>query len=280
MESVGDIIGVLINGYNIGFCSANEDDYMADDGLLHCHVCNEPKQKYRKGILMGRQCKCVREQIEEEIRQKKKEEAAERIRVLRNASLMNGILTDASFDKCSITSNNERNMDICKGYVEHFDEMKGKNHGLLFWGAVGTGKSYAAACIANALINQGHTVVMTSIVRLLSLPQDEEFDMLLRRMMNCELMILDDLGAERDTGYALEKVYYVIESRYRSGKPLIVTTNLVLEDMRKVEDETYGRTYDRVLDACYPMQWTGPSWRKVQAKKKFDDFENILGIKP
>lgn len=279
MESIGDIIGVLIEGYSTGFCKADKDDYVGDDGLLHCHVCKEPKQRYYKGRLIGRQCKCERERVEKEIERRKKIDAENRVRALRGASLMNGILLDARFDKCSITSKNQRNFDICKGYVEKFEKMKQMNQGLLFWGPVGTGKSYAAACIANELINKGHTVVMTSIVRLLSLAEEEEFDAIMRRMMNCELVILDDLGAERNTDYALEKVYYVIESRHRSGEPMIVTTNLTLDEMRQIQDERYARTYDRILDVCYPMQWTGPSWRKVQAKEKFNAFESVLGIK-
>lgn len=280
MNSIGEIIEVLMNSYTAGYCAASEKDYKGDDGLLHCHVCNEPKQRYHNGILIGRQCKCVRDAIQERTKQREKEAAAQRMAALRSASLMNGILADARFDKCTITQSNERNLGICKKYVENFDQMLKTNRGLLFYGNVGTGKSYAAACIANALIDKGYSVMMTSIVRLLSMPQDEEFDLLLRRMMSCSLVILDDLGAERDTGYALEKVYYVIESRHRTGKPLIVTTNLLLDDMRQIQDDRYGRTYDRVLDACYPMQWTGPSWRKVNAQSKFDDFEEMLGIKP
>ncbi len=274
-----DIIKILTDSFNAGYCVPNEGDYRADDGLLHCGVCKEPKQRYYNGYLIGRQCKCVRQEVEKQIEERKKAEVQARLRLLRSASLMTGVLTEASFDKCSITSNNQKNLDICKRYVEKFEQMKRENRGLLFWGNVGTGKSYAAACSANALIEQGHSVVMTSMVRRLSLPQSEDFDRMIQRMLNCELVILDDLGAERDTGYALEKVYYVIESRYRSGKPMIVTTNLSLDDMRQIQDERYARTYDRVLDACYPMQWTGPSWRKVQAKKKFDDFEKTLGIK-
>ena len=279
MESIDKIIDALIENYNNSFCKINEGDYIGDDGLMRCIVCGEAKQRKHNGRLIGRQCRCVREEVEKKLEQRRKAEAENRIYAFRNASLMNGILTEARFDKCLITANNERNLNICKKYVEKFEQMKEINQGLLLWGPVGTGKSYAAACIANELIDRAHTVVMTSIVRLLSLAEDDEFDMLMHRMTDCELMILDDLGAERGTDYALEKVYYIIESRHRAGKPMIITTNLTLTDMRQIEDERYTRTYDRVLDNCYPMQWTGPSWRKVQAKDKFKNFENMLGIK-
>jgi len=279
METLPEFIGILIKNWSDGACAVNENSYLDDDGLLHCNVCKEPKQTYRNGVLIGRQCKCIRDEHQKIEEKRKKEEAERKIRMLHDASLMTGILADASFDKCKRTQNNKRNIEICKRYVEKFDQMLQTNQGLLFYGNVGTGKSYAAACIANALIDKGYTVVMTSIVRLLSLGDDEELDRLLYRMMNCSLVILDDLGAERNTDYALEKVYYVIETRHRTGKPMIVTTNLMLEEMRQIQDERYVRTYDRVLDTCYPMNWTGPSWRKVQAKERFDRFEDLLGIK-
>ena len=279
MESVGSIISVLIDGYSEGFCKRNAGDYVADYGLLHCGKCKEAKQKYYRGRLMGRQCKCVRDAVNAKIEEIEKAKERAKVSALKNASLMTGILADARFDKCKRTKFNERNLDICKRYVDKFDELRKANQGLLFWGQVGTGKSYAAACIANELIDKGYSVVMTSLVRLIDMSQEEGFDVLMRRMLSCDLVILDDLGAERNTSFALEKAYYVIESRHRQGKPMIITTNLLLEDMRNVDDERYARTYDRVLDVCYPMQWTGPSWRKAQAKSKFDSFEKTLGLK-
>ena len=55
---------------------------------------------------------------------------------------------------------------------------------------------------------------------------------------------------ERGTEYGLEQVFNVIDSRYRSGKPLIVTTNLTLDDLRNPEDTAHSRIYDRLLSIC------------------------------
>ena len=67
-----------------------------------------------------------------------------------------------------------------------------------------------------------------------------------------KLLIIDDLGAERGTDYALEKVYNIIDSRYLSGKPLILTTNMTLKDMQESEDIRYRRIYDRIFEMCFP----------------------------
>lgn len=75
----------------------------------------------------------------------------ERIRTLKKASLMDEKFSYATFEHFKPTKYNERNLKLCLRYAEKFDLMLEKNQGLLFWGDVGTGKSYAAACIANHL---------------------------------------------------------------------------------------------------------------------------------
>ncbi len=71
------------------------------------------------------------------------------------------------------------------------------------------------------------------------------------------LLIIDDFGMERGTEYGLEQVYNVIDSRYRSRKPLIVTTNLTLEELQHLEDTAHARIYDRLLEMCSPLLYRG-----------------------
>ena len=68
------------------------------------------------------------------------------------------------------------------------------------------------------------------------------------RLCRYPLLILDDFGMERGTEYGLEQVFNVIDSRYRSGKPLIVTTNLTLDDLRNPEDTAHSR----IMTGCFP----------------------------
>lgn len=156
--------------------------------------------------------------------------------------------------------------------------MLEKNQGLLFWGDVGTGKSFAAACIANYLLERKIPVIMTSFVKLLEVIQAsrEEEPAILNRLGYAKLVIFDDLGAERGTDYALEKVYNIIDSRYRKSLPMILTTNLTIEEMKRDMDIRYSRIYDRIFEICYPMQFTGPSWRKTEASRRFDEMKKLL----
>ena len=91
-----------------------------------------------------------------------------------------------------------------------------------------------------------------------------------------ELEILDDFGMERGTDYGLEQVFNVIDSRYRSGKPLIVTTNLTLDDLRNPEDTAHSRIYDRLLSMCVPVRFTGDNFRQETAKRKMESMKKLI----
>ena len=89
-------------------------------------------------------------------------------------------------------------------------------------------------------------------------------------------LILDDFGMERGTEYGLEQVFNVIDSRYRSGKPLIVTTNLTLDDLRNPEDTAHSRIYDRLLSMCVPVRFTGENFRQETAQRKMESMKKLI----
>lgn len=269
----------------------NPGDYEDEEGLLVCGVCGEQRQKFidfaapteddpnhTKKLKVATMCRCEREVEERRKREKQNEEDMERIRKLKKTSLMDEKLSGATFGNFKPTKYNARNLKLCQRYAEKFDLMLEKNQGLLFWGDVGTGKSFAAACIANYLLERKIPVIMTSFVKLLEVIQAsrEEEPAILNRLGYAKLVIFDDLGAERGTDYALEKVYNIIDSRYRKGLPMILTTNLTIEEMKRDMDTRYSRIYDRIFEICYPMQFTGPSWRKTEASRRFDEMKKLL----
>ena len=90
----------------------------------------------------------------------------------------------------------------------------------------------------------------------------------IRKLCSYQLLILDDFGMERDTSFALETVYDVIDGRYLSGKPLIVTTNLTLDELKKPQDVDHQRIYDRVLAMTVPIRFTGDNLRSGQRSTK------------
>lgn len=266
-------------------------DYLDQDGLLVCGDCGERKQIRRSfpdptpdepdrmtELLLPCACRC---QIEAEERAEKEAEAKRELEAvgrLRAASLMDERFRQATFANFIVDDRNQRNLKLCKSYADRFPEMLEKNQGLLLWGAPGVGKTYAAACIANALLEKRVPVMMTSFIRLLSLIQSgrEQEEDILARMSFAKLVIFDDLGAERNTGYALEKVYEIVDDRYRKGLPSIFTTNLALTDIQGETDLRYSRIYDRVLSNCYPMHFTGQSWRQIEASRRYEEMAALL----
>ena len=127
-------------------------------------------------------------------------------------------------------------------------------------------------------MGKGVPVVMTSFVKLLEIIQSTgQESTILSNLNSAQLVIFDDLGAERGTDYTLEKVYNIVDSRYRKRLPMILTTNLTIEQMKDEQDIRYSRIYDRIFESCYPMQFTGPSWRKKEASRRFKEIEDLLG---
>jgi DNA replication protein DnaC len=113
-------------------------------------------------------------------------------------------------------------------------------------------------------------VLMTSLPRILN-ALSGKYDMDRNEYINSlnryDFLIIDDIGSERSTDYALEQIFTVIDARYRSGKPMIITTNRGLGDM-KMADIDKARIYDRILEVCQPIAFQGKNYRKDIAQRK------------
>ena len=163
--------------------------------------------------------------------------------------------------------------------MEHWDEMQRDSTGLLFWGDVGTGKTFIAACIANALIDQGVPVMMTNFSRVLSdLPGlfSGNRNRYIDSFNRYPLLIIDDLGVERSSEFALEQVFNIVDGRYRAKLPLIVTTNLTLQEMKHPDNLARARIYDRVLERCIPVRINNRNIRQENARAAMDRAKGLL----
>lgn len=289
---MSDVLGHIIRTAEAA--NPPEDgDYIDEEGFLCCGKCHtrrqveidmpdlskkpfDPAAKVRQKVPVSCRCRAEKQRQEELREQQEKEMAA--IRSLKSQSLMDERLRGATFSAFRTTKDNAWNLKLCRRFAEHFDEMMEKNQGLLFYGGVGTGKTFAAACIANYLLEQRVPVVMTSFVKLLDAMKGfrDEDEAMISRLNRAKLLVIDDLGAERDTDYALEKVYNVVDSRYRAKRPIILTTNLSMEEMKETLDIRYTRIYDRIFEMCYPMLFKSQSWRKSEAARRFNDMKAFL----
>jgi DNA replication protein DnaC len=175
---------------------------------------------------------------------------------------------------------NERLSNAMRRYVDGFEDFRRDGKGLLLYGRNGTGKTFYASCIANALLDAGRRVLVTNFARLSNQIQgmfegkQEYIDSLNRY----SLLVLDDLGAERQSEYMQEQVFNIVNARYCSGLPFIVTTNLTIEEISKPQDAGRARIYNRILERCYPIEVNGIDRRKAKLKSDFPDMGAKLGL--
>ena len=250
------------------------------DGLLYCPYCHTPRQAKisfpGKEMVVDVLCQCQKQRRDQAIAVRKRQEQLDFITGMRANSLQNSNLKEYTFaNDLGYTPE----LALAKRYVEQWDSMKAQNIGLLLWGGVGTGKSFFAGCIANALLAQGVPVLMTNFAKILGAVTGMygmERQRFLSSLNTYSLLILDDLGAERDSEYALEQLFGVVDSRYQSRKPLIVTTNLTLEELRHPSDLAHERIYDRLLERCVPLKMNGKNIRTVHAKELLQAGKCVL----
>ena len=262
--------------------TAEAEDYTGEDGLLYCGKCHTPKEAYfaEGKTCFGRDrhptdCDCQRAAREKQQAAESRQKHLEKVGDLKRRGF-----TDLTMQEWTFAHDNGKCPQMSKAhlYVEHWEQMRENNYGLLLWGKVGTGKSYFAGCIANALMEQEISVRMTNFSAILNdlTASFEGRNEYIERLCRFPLLILDDFGMERGTEYGLEQVYNVIDSRYRSRKPLIVTTNLSLTELQNPQDTAHARIYDRVLEMCLPILFTGENFRKETAQTKLNGLKELL----
>lgn len=236
-------------------------DYVKD-GLLRCGVCGQPKQA--RVTIGGREqvvpcvCRCLDKGTCDDAQFKALQTACQ-------------IPPACVFDRADVN----RAVTVCRRYAAKWDEAEQKGLGLLLWGDVGTGKSFCAYAIANALLRKGIPIFSTTFSRVLN----EGFDRsaVVAKIRKSPLVIFDDLGAERSSGYALETVFLLVDERYRTGKPFLVTTNIPLAELKEVTNIDRRRIYDRILERCVPVHFDGGSKRRKKAEELLEFSRQLLG---
>lgn len=262
-----------------------DGDYIGENGLLYCGKCNTPKQT--RIVVLGKEktpmctCKCMQER-------RAREEAArnheEFLKDLTRKRQIFGFSGD-DMEKCSFAADDGKNpyiMNISRNYVDNFPKMLQEGKGLLFFGDTGVGKTFAAACIANELTKKGYPTMITNFSKLINLINStfEKKNAYIDDLNYFALIVIDDLATERNTETANEIVYNIIDSRVRSGLPLIITTNLTGEELKAPENVKNKRIYSRLYEICFPVEVEGTDRRRAKLNNDLNEYHDMLGIKP
>lgn len=183
------------------------------------------------------------------------------------------------FDKSTFSAFLDRNgsetaCQLVKQYVQAFSDWQGES--LWLWGEPGNGKTHLAAAITKALTEQGHIVVFQSVPELLqrirstfNSENKENEAQIMRALLECDLLILDDIGAEKATEWVEEKIFNIIDGRYRKEMPTLYTSNLKPKEMLQ---QVGKRSYDRMVETSLTIENKATSYRREIAKQRLQRF--------
>lgn len=216
---------------------------------------------------VARMCKCQRER-----QQAEEQRLAVKLKQDRTEKLRRQCFQDSCYSRLSFGLDDKQEPQVSRqmrNYAMNFEHFRENGQGLLLYGRAGTGKSFYAACIANELIEHGYSVYMSTVSDMIARIQRETFtNDVLGELGKYDLLIIDDLGAESDTSYRQEKLFDIVDKRYRNNLPIIVSTNLTAQDLAHPHTVNETRVFGRIIERCMPIAVNGLCRRSKTAGKE------------
>lgn len=202
------------------------------------HYCKECADT---GFIDGvRMCRCFREEL---------------VRATILSSGIGHLIEKQSFDNFDLNwykddpenyEQMKQSLGAAKNYCKNFPKSKGN---LLLIGKTGTGKTHISTAIAREIIDLGYDVIYDSVQNIIADFEDDKFrrgynddELKSEKYLECDLLIIDDLGTEFTTQVTVSCIYNLLNTRYNKGLATIISTNLSHDELaRKYEDRIYSR---------------------------------------
>lgn len=237
---------LLKNGYSE---NAMQVDYT-------CSACDD------RGFINGRMCNCQRQILKD---------------IMKNELRKIAPIDECTFDSFKLEKYSQTPLDNAivpynkaktaleqtRKYAQNFS---GKSKNLLFIGGTGLGKTHLSLAIANVVINRGYSVCYGTSQNICDDLQAEQFGRgenayySKKQVLECDLLILDDLGTEIENQYSIAAIYNIINSRILSKKPMIISTNY---SFKVLEEKYYKRIMSRINGAFEPFYLFGNDIRNM-----------------
>jgi DNA replication protein DnaC len=171
--------------------------------------------------------------------------------------------------KLTPRDNMKRVVEVCKNYIEGFDK---DFRNLLLYGNTGVGKTFLANCIAKELLDRAHTVIYLTAFQFFDILEKNkfskgeesfEFQNQFDYILDCDLLIVDDLGTELNNTFVTAQLYLCINERYLRRKSTIISTNLSLDNINTNYSE---RVFSRIASNYSLLKIVGED---IRLKKLF-----------
>ncbi len=230
---------------------------LPEDYLKEQPVCPDCKDTGWKGSQM---CGCLRQLCSEE-----------QARKLSSLLDLNGQSFDTfRLDYYGPEYSNDRNQmrmvrDVCQNYAHDFPNFAIKN--LFLTGAPGRGKTFLSACIARQVTEKGYSVVYDTAIHIFSQFETAKFSRSpeaiqdTRRYLDCDLLILDDLGSELNTPFVQSCLYNLVNTRLVAQKHTVISSNLKMSELGRVYS---AQTASRLSGEYQALEFVGPDIRQLK----------------
>ncbi len=270
-ESIGRVMTRIVN---TSACSEETEGYTCE----HCNkyiaaiTVEVPQLRIKNKILPT--CECVVEREEAKIREAQNFAKKREIEKLFSISNLGERFSKSTFESFLDRNGSETAYKVAVKYVKTFKEWNGES--LMLWGEPGNGKTHLAAAIVNELSKKGYIVVFQSVPELLqrirstfNSENKENETQIMRALLECDLLILDDIGAEKTTEWVEEKLFNIIDGRYRKELPTLYTSNL---EPKELKHQVGKRSYDRMVETSLTVKNEAASYRREIAKQRLQRF--------
>lgn len=212
-----------------------------------------------------------KQQAQAESREKKEKERAKKVAAMMKSAGFSGRQMEYELQGIVMHRGNRLALEQVKKYLQQLDENRKKGIGIYLCGDVGCGKTHLAVAVAKEAIRAGWSVKFTALIDLLlemrrCFDDGKSEETVLGSCCGVDFLVLDDLGKENPKEWGLSVLYNIINERYESRRPVILTSNYAPGELvRRLSvggDEKSARAIlDRLTDGCIYLTIEGGSWR-------------------